>query len=376
VEGDQQHGGAVGSPFLEHAAWLELIAALDWLPLPSLVLASDGTALGANQAWAAFSAAAPEAARGDGWLGVVEPLERGPLRARLCEAAAVGRAGSGDIRLADPAGGRWSRWWWRSGVTGRLLVCAADLDEHEPSDDRLERRGRPLGRLVRRWEFVTMAGRALRRGRWNGAHVAVVAVSLDGAADARDVEGRAGGDAVLAAAAERILLAVGPAGAAALVGRDEFVILCADLEEPGDARIAANRIRGALARPLEVGEAGVSIAASTGLAVSSAPGETAEALIGRACLAMRSARLDRLTWPAMPAFLPAGQDADPDPALDLAEMVVHRLFGVGLTLQSAADVAARPVADLLGQTVDELDAVIRDVRTSAFGIQQPEHPWE
>ncbi len=38
-------------------AWLEVTAALDWLPLPSLVLACDGTALAANVAWAALSAA-------------------------------------------------------------------------------------------------------------------------------------------------------------------------------------------------------------------------------------------------------------------------------------------------------------------------------
>jgi len=206
------HHEAGSSPLQENVAWLAVTAALNWLPLPSLVLASDGTALGANEAWAVLSAALSEPARGDGWLGVVDPLDRGPLRERLCEAAAVGQAGCGDIRLAGLAGGWWSRWWWRPGPAGRLLVCVADLGDHQPRDD----------------------------GRWCQDH---------------------------------------------------------------------------------------------GLA--------------------------------------QGADAG---AADVAGMVVHRLFGVGLTLQSAAGLAAGPVAARLQQAVDELDVIIRDVRTAVFRLQNPGHP--
>lgn len=214
-----------GSPLRAHAAWLGLTATLDWLPLPSLVLAPDGTALGANQAWAAFTAAPPEDAHGAGWLGVVDPPERGPLRARLCEAAAVGQAGSGDIRLAGPAGVRWSRWWWQPGLAGRLLVCVADLDGHQPRDD-----------------------------------------------------------------------------------------------DPGypDRR--------------------------------------------------------RLARFAAPSFLPAGIYAGTDVALDLAGMVVDRLLRAGLTLQSAADAVSGPAADQLRRAVDEQDAIIRDLRSAVFQLQQREYP--
>ena len=55
-------------------------------------------------------------------------------------------------------------------------------------------------------------------------------------------------------------------------------------------------------------------------------------------------------------------------------MVVHRLFGVGLTLQSAAGLAEGPVAARLQQAVDELDAIIRDVRTAVFRFQNQRHP--
>jgi hypothetical protein len=50
----------------------------------------------------------------------------------------------------------------------------------------------------------------------------------------------------------------------------------------------------------------------------------------------------------------------------LADMVVHRLFGIGLVLQSAETRADRSVSDRLTLAVDELDAVVRDVRLAAL----------
>jgi GGDEF domain-containing protein len=397
-----RHGGTEGSRLQEHAAWLEVTAALDLLPVPSLVLASDGTALGANEAWAALAAARAEAARGEGWLGLVDLLDRGPLRARLCEAAAAGQAGSADFQLTGPAGGRSSRWWWRPGPAGRLLVCVADLDEHQPHhDDPWHQEHGRLARLVRHSEFVTLAGRALRRARCDGTHVVVVAVSLQGTATQRNGAGPPDDDAVMRATAERILGAVGPAGVAARVGPSEFAILYGDVRSTDDAGIAASRIHEALAQPLQVEGISLPLAALTGFALASSPGETAEALIARACRTARLARLDQPTRPPapvpavargaftpaddqcgggqMPEFLPSGRDTGTDAEKDLAGMVVHRLFGVGLTLQSAAGLAeglvayqlGRAVACKLGQAVDELDAIICDVRTAAFKLDYP-----
>jgi len=75
-----------------------------------------------------------------------------------------------------------------------------------------------------------------------------------------------------------------------------------------------------------------------------------------------------------PAFLPSDLAEGTDAGADVARMVVHRLFGVGLTLQSAAGLAEGPVAARLQQAVDELDAIIRDVRTAVFRFQNPGHP--
>lgn len=60
------------------------------------------------------------------------------------------------------------------------------------------------------------------------------------------------------------------------------------------------------------------------------------------------------------------------PLQTLADMVVHRVFGVGLVLQSAAGLAEGPVAERLTRAVDELDAIIQDVRSAA--LRQPGGP--
>ena len=113
---------------------------LDQLPLATLVLAGDGTAVQANQAWAALTAGAPEATRGDGWPSLLAPADRGAFEARLRAAALAGQAGSAEVRLAGPGAERASHWWWRPGAAGQLVVCVAEIDGLVPqgSDDVLD----------------------------------------------------------------------------------------------------------------------------------------------------------------------------------------------------------------------------------------------
>jgi PAS domain-containing protein len=107
---------------------LGFAAALDLLPLASLVLAADGSALAVNREWALLFAAPGRASPGEGWLDVVEPEDREPLRRLLARAVAAGQPGSAVFRLTGSGGGRLSGWWWRPLTSGQLVVCVADLD--------------------------------------------------------------------------------------------------------------------------------------------------------------------------------------------------------------------------------------------------------
>lgn len=59
-------------------------------------------------------------------------------------------------------------------------------------------------------------------------------------------------------------------------------------------------------------------------------------------------------------------------ARDLHDTVIQRLFATGLMLQGAARLAERPeVVDRIVQAVDDLDATVREVRTSIFELNAP-----
>jgi hypothetical protein len=333
----------------------QLSNALDLLPLPSLVLASDGSATAVNGGWALLSGVPAEASRGEGWLGALEPLDRGPLRRRLAGAATAGEPGSADYRLAGPDGDQWCRWWWRPSGPGQLVVCVTGLDQPMPADSRpwLHAADGSQWRLVRRGEFVNMTARALRRSRWTGALVAVVTADLNQLGSAAGSDGHAG-----LMAARRILAAGGPAAAGAIVSRDEFAVLCDDLRDPGEADTVAARMGESVHPPARDAASGPPL--RTGVAIASKD-DTAETLIARACHAMYSpgpadGTADRTAFPVAPAAA----------LLEVATDLVNRLFRAGLAIASASSLVGGPAGERLEEAVDELDTIINDVRSVVF----------
>ncbi|MFJ3670178.1 PAS domain S-box protein [Streptomyces sp. NPDC090106] len=58
-------------------------------------------------------------------------------------------------------------------------------------------------------------------------------------------------------------------------------------------------------------------------------------------------------------------------ARDLHDMVIRRVFGAGLVLQSAAARLPAGETDRIHTVIDELDATIRELRTTIFELHQP-----
>ena len=110
---------------------------LDWLPIPALILASDGSAVAVNPAWRALL---PGVSNADRWLEAAEPPFRPVLGARLRLAATTGEPGHTDCQVTGPRGSRWSRWWWHPAPSQRLVVCVAVLDDG-PASEALPVRG-------------------------------------------------------------------------------------------------------------------------------------------------------------------------------------------------------------------------------------------
>ncbi|HEX6921156.1 MAG TPA: histidine kinase, partial [Actinomycetes bacterium] len=57
---------------------------------------------------------------------------------------------------------------------------------------------------------------------------------------------------------------------------------------------------------------------------------------------------------------------------DLHDLVIQRLFAIGLTLENAARLSTRPeVAQRITDAVDDLDATIKDIRRTIFELSAP-----
>jgi hypothetical protein len=245
----------------ESLVWPVSTAGLDWLPLPTLVLAADGSAIAANGAWAVMSAISPGDSRGNGWRQAIDPIDREALVARLRSAAAAGEPGSAGWRLAGGQGPRWSRWWWRPGPARGLVVCVTEIHA--------DRGGEPI-----------------------------------------DVDGRS--------------------------------------------------------HP---------VVAATGAAVASGPHEAAGALLARA-----NAMLDAIAPPAARLHVAvtapmvtgtAAASSEIDVRIELTSAVIQRISWVALILTSAVSLTEGQAAERVHSAVDELDALIRDIRASVFPLLIP-----
>jgi len=244
--------------------------------------------------------------------------------------------------------------------------------------------------------FLNRADVALRRRARTGAEVAVVVASAAGISDVRCSASGPAADALAQAVADWVLAAPGPADSAALMGGGEFAILCKGVRESWETDTVVRRIRDAMARRFEVRGELVSVATVTGVAMASSPEDTAEGLIAAARRAMLAATRRDPAAPAVPVqvcpavgaslvpgIFPGGDDRGSQAVtarhasaasaatadMELAEAVIHRLFGVGVVLESAARLADGAVAARIREAVGELDAVIRAARTAAFSVQ-------
>lgn len=177
--------------------------------------------------------------------------------------------------------------------------------------------------------------------------VSLAIADVDRLADANDAFGRAGGDRLLAAFAERLRQAVGEA--AGRIGDDEFALLLttASADEAGE-RFAA--IARALERPYWLGEQPVQIAVTMGVAHADQEQSGREELLRRANLALRTAK--RKSRGSMLEFAPAMET-------EFAErQFIERELRKALA-EGALDVHYQPIVSADGTAITGVEALVR-----------------
>jgi diguanylate cyclase (GGDEF)-like protein/PAS domain S-box-containing protein len=194
---------------------------------------------------------------------------------------AAGRLFSGDssfeieIRLLTKSGG--CVWGLLHGslirdVSGRSLYGVAhvqDVSDRKAAEEQLEHLALhdALTGLPNRVLVSDQLARALDVAGRNRLQVGVLYLDLDNFKEVNDRFGHAAGDRVLQAVAERLRLIVRPGDTPGRLGGDEFVVVCGSLPGPAEAMDVAERLEAAVSEPIDVGDAVISITASTGISI-------------------------------------------------------------------------------------------------------------
>jgi diguanylate cyclase (GGDEF)-like protein len=148
-----------------------------------------------------------------------------------------------------------------------------------------------LTRLPNRVRFREQMETALVAAA-RGQAVAVLCLDLDHFKAVNDTLGHPVGDALLQAAADRILACVRPTDSVARLGGDEFAIVQTVAEQPTGSTALAVRLIEKLSQPFDVHGHQVVIGASVGIAIAPNDGDNPDCLLKNADMALYRAKED------------------------------------------------------------------------------------
>ena len=173
-----------------------------------------------------------------------------------------------------------------------LVWNGADVTDRRALEDQLTRQAFTDGLtgLANRALFTDRLNQALARAARHGTTVAVLLVDLDRFKTVNDGLGHAAGDAFLVEASGRLRNSVRGGDTVARHGGDEFTILLEDLDAPGLADDAADRVLSVLREPITIDGVELRLTASVGIALSSDELDEPQELMRAADLAMYQAK--------------------------------------------------------------------------------------
>jgi diguanylate cyclase (GGDEF)-like protein/PAS domain S-box-containing protein len=192
------------------------------------------------------------------------------------------------------------------GMVAGAVLTVEDITEATGLRHELEQRANfdPLTSCNNRASTMARLHWLLGQSPSPTAGTGVIFLDLDEFKPINDRLGHAAGDQVLAAAADRLRLAVRGQDLVGRLGGDEFLAVCPGIDRPQLAVVVAERITRLFAEPLMLGDEEVHLKASMGVAWSLNRSTTAERLVARADEAMYEAkrRRDGLPYLALPTI--------------------------------------------------------------------------
>ena len=148
----------------------------------------------------------------------------------------------------------------------------------------------PLTGLINRFLFGDRLESAIARARRDKTLVALMFLDLDDFKAVNDHYGHATGDALLKQVAKRIVSSVRETDTVARIGGDEFTVILETGTRLEDAGQVAAKILDAVAEPYMVGNRELRVTTSIGVAMYPLDGDSSQALLRDADIAMYSAK--------------------------------------------------------------------------------------
>lgn len=173
---------------------------------------------------------------------------------------------------------------WRS----RAAAQRQWLD-HQRKMSRLARRDALTG-LPNRLHLQRLLPRLLARAARDGSRLALLNLDLDHFKNVNDSLGHGSGDRLLAAVAQRLRSVVAAHDVVVRMGGDEFVIVATLLPDAVIVDSIAERIRSAIAVPLQIDGVTLSVVPSIGISVYPEDGTDPEQLLKHADIALYTAK--------------------------------------------------------------------------------------
>jgi diguanylate cyclase (GGDEF)-like protein len=133
-------------------------------------------------------------------------------------------------------------------------------------------------------------GQAASSAERNGRSFALLFIDLDRFKPVNDSYGHAVGDALLKAAAQRLVGCVRAMDTVARIGGDEFVVVLSGIGDPKDAAMVSGKILDELSRPFFIVGHEVDISGSIGISVYPQDAKDVNTLKVKADLAMYHAK--------------------------------------------------------------------------------------
>ena len=190
-----------------------------------------------------------------------------------------------------------------------LLSTAREISRRKEAEGQLKRMAQfdLLTGLANRGVFVAEVARAIERARRGERSFAVLYLDLDHFKDVNDTLGHPIGDRLLQSVAERLQANVRAIDTLARFGGDEFALLMADIGDPTDAGVLADKLLQIMAKPFLLDGNQIQSGVSIGIATYEPDDSDAEALLAHADVALYRAKSEgRHTY----RFFTAAMDAE------------------------------------------------------------------